>query len=158
MIQRIQTLFLLLAVIAAAMIFFFPLAGIYSDQYTYMFYIYEMRNMVPGEASIFSKWTVLPLAILDIVIGFLTLITIFYYKKRLVQLRLVRMSIFFTIILVVLILFVYANLIERNMNVSPDYLSEAGIYFPLICLIFLILANRFINHDERRVRSVDRLR
>ncbi len=158
MIQRMQTLFILLVVIASIAIFFFPLAGIYSEQYTYKFFIYEMRNMVPGEASIFSKWTVVPLVILDILVGVLSIITIFYYKNRLMQLRLVRMSIFFTIILVVLIFFVYANLIERNMFVSPDYLGEAGIYFPLICLIFLILANRLIARDERLVRSIDRLR
>jgi hypothetical protein len=68
------------------------------------------------------------------------------------------LAILLDIVLIALVFFVYASIIERNLLASPDYLDEAGIYFPLISLIFLILASRFIMKDEKLVRSVDRLR
>ena len=72
--------------------------------------------------------------------------------------RIVRFAIFMEIVMIALIFFVYAKLIEVNLNASPDYLHEIGIYFPLITLVFLLLANRWIIKDEKLVRSLDRLR
>lgn len=158
MIQRIQSVFLFLAFAACVALFFFPLAGIYSPTYTYHFFVYELKNMVPGEPSIFSFMTTLPLLLANILTGLLAAVSIFLYKNRGTQARVVRFAIFTDIVMIALIFFVYAQIIERNLGASPDYLAEAGIYFPLIALIFLILANRFIVKDERLVRSADRLR
>lgn len=158
MIQRIQTVFLLLAFLASIALFFFPLAGIYSPIHTYQFYVYELRNMVPGENSMFSFMTTLPLLLSNILVATLSLTAVFLYKNRATQAKIVRFAIFIDVILIALIFFIYANIIEKNLGASPDYLDEAGIYFPLIALIFLILANRFIVKDERLVRSADRLR
>lgn len=158
MIQRIQTVFLFIVAVASICLFFFPLAGIYSDTHTYKFFIYELRNMVPGEASIFNRNAVLPLAALDVITGGVALWALFSYKNRIMQLRLVRVAIFADIIMLALVFFVYANIIERTLHVSPDYMGEAGIYFPLVMLIFLILSNRYIIKDERMIRSIDRLR
>jgi len=33
-----------------------------------------------------------------------------------------------------------------------------GLYMPLVALVFLLLAMRFISKDEKTVRSMDRLR
>jgi hypothetical protein len=158
MIQRIQTLFLFLAFLATIALFFYPIAGIYSDHYTYKFYVYELKNMVPGEASMFTFMTTFPLLLLNIIIGVMSVICIFLYKNRILQAKLVRLSILLEIGLIALILFVYAGIIEKNLLTSPDYLEEAGMYFPLISLIFLILSYRFIIKDEKLVRSADRLR
>ncbi len=158
MIQRIQTVFLSLAFLAAVTLFFFPIAGIYSDLMTYKFYVYELKNMVPGEASKFTFMTTFPLLLLNILVAALSIVCIFLYKNRVLQARLVRFAILFNIILIGLIFFVYASIIESNLQASPDYLDGAGVYFPLISLIFLILANRYILKDEKLVRSVDRLR
>lgn len=158
MIQRIQSVFLFIAAAAGICLFFFPLAGIYGESITYHFYIYELKNMVPGEASVISQSAILPLVVLNVVATALSMAAIFFYKKRILQIRLVRIAIFCTIILIILIFFIYSVIIERNLQVTPDYLSESGIYFPLIMLVFLLLANRFIVKDERLVRSIDRLR
>jgi len=158
MIQRIQTVFLFLAFLAAVALFFFPLAGIYSNTTAYKFFIYELRNMVPGEGSIFSFMTTFPLLLLNILASAISLICIFLYKNRVLQAKLVRVAILTDIILIALVFFVYAQIIEKNLLASPNYLDETGIYFPLISLVFLILANRAIMKDEKLVRSVDRLR
>jgi hypothetical protein len=158
MIQRIQTFFLLIALICSVLLFFFPLAGIYGDTSTYLFYVYKFQNMVPGEASQFNNTAVIPLAAINGLMGIIILVSIFTYRNRVMQMRLVRLGIFLDIILVALIFFIYAGIIERTLFVTPDYMSEAGIYFPLAALVFLILANRYIQRDERMVRSIDRLR
>lgn len=158
MLQRIQSLFLLLAFIAAVLLFFFPIAGIYSPVVTYKFYVYGLINMVPGEPSALSFMTTFPMLLLNVIISGLAFGCIFVYKNRVLQMKLVRFAILLNIVLVALIFFVYAKIIETNLHAAPDYLDEAGIYFPLISLIFLILANRFILKDEKLVRSIDRLR
>jgi hypothetical protein len=158
MIQRIQSVFLLIAFICSILLFFFPLAGIYGDTSTYLFYIYKFQNMVPGEVSLFNNLAVIPLTVINAAIGGLVAWSIFTYNNRILQMRLVRFSIFLDIILIALVFFVFASIIERTLFVTPDYLSEAGIYFPLAALVFLILANRYIVRDERMIRSIDRLR
>jgi hypothetical protein len=158
MIQRIQTIFLFLAAVAAIVLFFIPLAGVYSTMAAYKFYIYGIINMVPGEASVFSFMTTLPLLLLNLLVGGLAVVTIFLYKNRMTQLKLVRIAILLEIVSIFLVLFVYAKIIENNLQVIPEFLNEKGIYFPLISLVFLILAYRWIMKDEKLVRSVDRLR
>jgi hypothetical protein len=158
MIQRIQSVYLLLAFLASVILYFFPLAGIYAPAATYMFYIYGLVNMVPGEDSIFSFMTTFPLLLLNILAGAMALGSVFAYKNRLTQMKVVRLAILLEIVIVALIFFIYARIIETNLMASPDYLDEAGIYFPLVSLIFLVLANRAIMKDEKLVRSTDRLR
>jgi hypothetical protein len=102
--------------------------------------------------------TTFPLLLLNILVGIMSLAAIFLYKKRMSQARVVRFAILLNIVFIGLVFFVYARIIETNLMASPDYLDEAGIYFPLISLIFLILANRAIIKDEKLVRSIDRLR
>ena len=62
------------------------------------------------------------------------------------------------VMLIGLIFFVFSPLIGRTLNATVDYSADAGIYFPLVALLMLILANRSIMKDEKLVRSADRLR
>jgi hypothetical protein len=161
MIQRIQSVFLFMAFLATVALFFYPIAGIYSDLVAYKFYVYELKNMaplLPGEVPKFTFMTTFPLLLLNVLVGGMSLICIFLYKNRIRQAKIVRLAILLEIVLIVLVFFVYAGIIEKNLFVSPEYPEEAGMYFTLVTLIFLILAYRFIIKDERLVRSADRLR
>jgi uncharacterized membrane protein YhdT len=158
MIQRLQSVFLFLAFVATVVLYFYPIAGVYSDLHTYKLYVYELKNMVPGEASLFTFMTTFPLLLLNIIVGVIAVTSIFLYKNRIRQAKIVRLAILLEIVFIALVFFVYAGIIEKNLFASPEYLEESGMYFPLISLIFLILAYRFIMKDEKLVRSVDRLR
>ncbi|GAB1405557.1 MAG: DUF4293 domain-containing protein [Lentimicrobiaceae bacterium] len=158
MIQRKQTLFLILAALALVALYFFPVASFWSDMAYYKFYIYKLDLMGPEKADIFQKGLVLPLGIFNGIIILVILITIALFKKRRQQMRLVKLSILMNVVLVALIFFVYSSLIGKTLNTPADYSKDAGIYFPLVCLIMLILAHRGILKDEKLVRSVDRLR
>jgi len=158
MIQRIQTLFLFLASAAAIALYFFPIAGIYGEQGIYMFYVDRFVNMVPDSESVFSDTAVIPLAVLNLIIALMAFITIFLYKKRRLQIRLVRLSILLNLVMIALIFFFYGRMIDETLHVQPSYLEEIGSYLPILVFVFLYLANRFIMKDMKLVQLMNRLR
>jgi len=158
MIQRIQTLYLFLAFIAMALLFAFPLAQFFSETGTYIFSITGLKNMIPDGAPAFNSIVFLPLVIVSVGIALLALITIFQYKKRSFQIKLTSAGVFSAIALIMGIFLFYIPMIEKKINIIPNYLDSIGIYLPLIALVFMVMANRAIKRDEKLVRSADRLR
>lgn len=155
MIQRIQTLFLAIAFLAIILVFFFPLAGYLSDQQYYKFFLNEIRNMVPSNADVYGQFFTLPFIL--IVLGMLIIIvmTIIAYKKRLRQMKLLNFGILLNVVLIVLMFF-YTDKISKDLAIPTRY--DVGSIFPLISLIFQVLALRSVRRDEKLVRSLDRLR
>jgi hypothetical protein len=136
MLQRIQTVYLLLAALTSAGLVF----------------ILELYTNAVG-VSIYAI-DVLWLFGLFMFSAFLSLVTIFLFKNRKLQFVLGRINILLNFIL--LGLFVYWSL-----NVSGEtQVSEKGIgmLIPVISIVFLVLANKAIKKDEDLVKSVDRLR
>ena len=137
MLQRIQTIYLLLAfVVTGVLPFFIPLWTM-TDGVAYMF----MQNQV--YVVLFGLSTTL------------SLVSIVSYKKRQNQFVMGRLNIILNLIL--LGLFVY-----RSLNVSGETpaVSEKGIgmFLPIVTIVLLVLANKAIKKDEDLVKSVDRLR
>lgn len=98
------------------------------------------------------------LAVVLGLIGFLSFVTIFLYKRRMVQLRLIRFGLLMNIVYLALVFFYYVPELEDIIQTNADYISEPGIYLALVSVIFFILALRFIRKDEKLIRSADRLR
>ncbi|HPE33846.1 MAG TPA: DUF4293 domain-containing protein [Bacteroidales bacterium] len=160
MIQRIQSFYLLLVVVAGILLFFLPLATYLSELGVYRFYLYGIKDMVHdpfGEPnpSLFSYWFGIPLSAVQGLIVLVGVITIFQYRKRLLQIRLNRLNIFLQVILVGGIFF-FSNMIESKVLATADY--GIGNVLPLISIILLFLANNGIRKDEKLIRSADRLR
>ncbi len=160
MIQRIQSLLLLLAAVAFGLMYCFPIASLVPDinstdvvRYDlYNYYLFVATKNVPEVNYIIT----LPMAITTGLAGILSLITIFLYKNRIKQMNLVKLTVFINILLVVGIFFWYSGIIEEKTGTQPSY--DVSAYFPLITLVFLILAFRSIRKDERMVRAAERLR
>lgn len=136
MIQRIQTLYMLLAFLLVGVLpFFIPL-----------------WNTVQGPFYFMQDITYTALVGLSIS---LLLVSILFYKKRQHQFVLNRLNMI--IMLILLGLFVY-----RSLNVSGETAAVSekgiGIYLPIISIVLLALANKSIKKDEELVKSVDRLR
>ena len=137
MIQRIQTVYLLIAlVILGALPFVFPLFTM-SDGKEFRFMNDSFYTVLFGLSTT------------------LTLISIMYFKKRQHQFVLNRLTIILNLIL--LVLFVYRSL---NLSGEAVQVSEKGIgmFLPIVAIVFLALANRAIKKDEDLVKSADRLR
>lgn len=137
MIQRIQTVYLLVAlVILGVLPFVFPLFTM-SDGNEFRFMNDSFYTVLFGLSTT------------------LTLISIMYFKKRQHQFVLNRLTIILNLIL--LGLFVYRSL---NLSGEAVQVSEKGIgmFLPIVAIVFLALANRAIKKDEDLVKSADRLR
>lgn len=136
MLQRIQTVYLLIAAaISAGLIFVFELWTTNAD-----LPFYAKDNLV-----------YLSLFLLSAV---LSLVSIFNYKNRKFQFVLGRLNIILNFIL--LGLFVYQSL---NVSGEADVSEKGiGITLPILSIVFLVLANKAIKKDEDLVKSVDRLR
>ncbi len=136
MLQRIQTVYLLIsAIVSAGLIFVFHLWVTNQDVV-----VYAKDNML----------------YLCLFLGsaLLSVISIFSYKNRKSQFVLGRLNMILNFIL--LGFFVY-----QSLNVSGEtFVSEKGIgiLLPIVSIVFLALANKAIKKDEDLVKSVDRLR
>jgi hypothetical protein len=167
MIQRIQSVFLLILVIAMVSVLFLPL--------------WQKTNPATGEQVVLTAFSLLaqPLAVTDgasaaatsdigentmviaglaIIIALVAMYEIFQFKSRFTQIKLGMLN---TLLLASLLgsIFYYASYVgdELVKTTTPgDY--QAGFYLPVLGLIVNSLANRFIKRDEDLVRSVDRLR
>ncbi|SRR5690606_22540018 len=137
MIQRIQTLYLVLAaVISGVLPFVFPL---WKDE--------------SGEIQVFFMENMTYVALFGLSFT-LAIGSILAYKKRQNQFVINRLNIILNLIL--LGLFVY-----RSLNLSGEETASEkgiGIFLPIVAIVCLVLANRAIKKDEELVKSVDRLR
>jgi len=154
MIQRKQTLFLLAGLVCLAFLFA-PSVSLATIEGT------VLEERVSGSAmledgvfNITDHIILMLLALLGILFSF---ITILYFKNRSVQMRLCRFIIIATILMILLGgWFFYQNLLL--IPVGTEVHIEYGILLPPAVIVFIIFAMRFINRDEKLVRSSDRLR
>jgi hypothetical protein len=131
MIQRIQTIYLLIASIAFALLSFKIPFWSLNDEF-----IYAQND---------NK-----LYLLLITLFVFSLIGIFLFKKRIVQMKLLRLSILIEFVVLVRLFLTY-----KELNTPLD----AKVFFLLMsAFVALLLAYRGVKKDENLVRSVDRIR
>ncbi len=136
MLQRIQTVYLLLALVVSAGLIF-------------VFHLWVTKDNI----VVFAQDNLLFLG-LFLGSGLLSLISIFMFKNRKSQFMLGRLNIILNFIL--LGLFVYQSLsLSGETKVSE---KGIGMLLPIFSIVFLALANKAIKKDEDLVKSVDRLR
>lgn len=135
MLQRIQTVFMILAVFAALLGgFVFPLwyaenAALYADDWLWLQLTFVAAAFFPA-------------------------IAVFKYKNRQTQFVLNRLGL-------LLNLFLVGFFVYRSLTISGETeVSEKGIglLMPVVSIVFLVLANKAIKKDEALVKSADRLR
>ncbi|MHA7941799.1 DUF4293 domain-containing protein [Formosa sp. 3Alg 14/1] len=136
MIQRIQTIYLLLAaIVSCGLIFVFNL---WTN--TEGVLVYATDNLIALGLFLGS--------------ALLSLVSIFMYSNRKLQFVLGRLNIILNFFL--LGFFVYQSLnLSGETNVSE---KGIGMFLPIISIVLLVLANKAIKKDEDLVKSVDRLR
>jgi len=154
MIQRIQTLYLALASILTSALFFLKLATLATDKTLYsMFY----NGIFTGETNYSSEpvMSVLAFTILLYISVIVGIVTIFLFKRRILQIRLAGLNIGLQIGLTVLIYF-FAHTAGKELDAV--YSFSYAMVFPLIAVVLLIMAIKAIGRDEALIRSMDRIR
>ena len=152
MIQRIQTIYFLVAEMLISTLFFFPFAEIVGKEGK--IYQLDFKVFYPDMVQN-STWMGSPLFLLWAVCFLLILVTIFQYKQRVLQIRLATIAIFLLVGLGSLI-FYYGKSAEKM--VSGSGALNLVVLSPVIASIIIYLAIRAINKDEKLVRSIDRIR
>lgn len=150
MIQRKQTLFLLLAAVIGILTQCMQIATVSADGLTV--------------GRVFSLWTVgqngtltyepRPLFCLMLLSVALSVFTIFLFKRRPFQARLCMVNILITILW-------YVALVVVSKQLAPDALNfqlELATAFPAVNAILLVLARKGILADEKLVKAADRIR
>ena len=85
MIQRIQTVYLLIVAALNLLVVFMPLATVQFDGIFYSFDASGMSTMTSPEALVYPTWALMALSAL---ISLLALVTIFLFRRRMLQIRL----------------------------------------------------------------------
>jgi hypothetical protein len=136
MIQRIQTIYLLLAFVTTSVLPFFTPLWFMKNEAAYYFMQNQIYVIVLGLSTTLS------------------LLSIVSYKKRQNQFVLGRLNIILNLIL--LGLFVYHSLTLSGETAVSE--KGIGMFLPILTIVLLALANKSIKKDEDLVKSVDRLR
>jgi len=129
MIQRVQTVYLLFAIVfMIGIAYYIPVLVSPENK---MFYTYEM---------IYSHISIL-------IASLIILLSIFQYKNRPKQLIFNQIAKLFLSVTFFILFFSKGNSLPYN-----------GMFAFIIPYVLIILANRFIKKDEKLVRSADRIR
>ncbi len=152
MIQRVQSLFLLVSVILLSVLSCLSVAEIMIDNNIYSYKTFGIYSQDGYYELIAHTY---PLFILIIISTIIIFISIFLFKKRLLQLRLCLISIFLQSGIYGLGYF-YIYQLSNKYEILIHY--SFAIIIPLISIILVYMAMRAIKKDEILIKSLDRIR
>ena len=160
MIQRIQTLYLLLVVALGITLCFVPVVQFVTPEGAEVVRAWQLTALGMTETTVSELpaiqlnglWGLL---LASALIPVMALVDIFLYNKRLLQARLN----IFTIMLClgyygVLAIYIYL----AKLMIDVDVYVMGWACLPLVCLVLTVMATRRILKDEAMVRAADRLR
>lgn len=146
MIQRIQSLYLLLAAAAGVGTWFLNI---------------WKATLSDNTVTYFKAQSSFIVFVVYMLIVALALFCIFLFKNRKLQFRLTILNIFLAIASIALQYFEVLNTANK-LQEGGKHITDAsylpGAFLPVLILIFLFMAARGIYKDEKLIKSLDRLR
>ena len=150
MIQRIQTLYLLVVVALGVALIWLPVVQFVTQEDSLQMQLWELNAL--GGVPIQGIWG---LTLTTVLIPLLALVDIFLYKKRLLQ---ARLNIFTVMLCLgyygVLALYIW----PAKMTLDAEWYILPWASIPLVCMVLTLMATRRILKDEALVRAADRIR
>lgn len=152
MIQRIQSIFLLLTAVLMGVAVFCPLVEIVDGgKLAITFHSFGIGKLFNAE---YPTWGVLTFAVLSALLAF---VNIFLYKNRKLQANIGLLTALFIVICFVALV-VYLSTYLSKMEATYTLNAQFGIALPVLALIFDLLAVSRIKKDDKLVKSLDRIR
>ena len=155
MIQRIQSLYLLMTTVLSVLFLKGNILRFVDMSDNFLTINFRGINKVMAEGGTELIEKLIPLSGLLLLIPVLSIITIFLYKNRKLQIWFVKALLGIIVILACCITF-YAFYVIRNF--SAQMLPAINLAIPVLMFICTYLAYRGIKKDDRLVKSYDRLR
>jgi hypothetical protein len=160
MIQRIQSIYLLLAALCGIILFFVPIyvlvPGVTAiDAASYKFSLLSVDAILNNVSTFQMRFW--PLIVTNSFFIIASLATIFRYNNRKVQ---IKFCSFLTLIQVLLIVLLAYDTEQLRITIGPGHILNFSLAAILVVLpvLFIRLAGRAIKKDDDLVRSADRLR
>jgi hypothetical protein len=147
MIQRIQSIWLLLAAVAIAFSAFVPSIGLGTAAGYFTLNNAGLKNEAIASTANY------PLLISTLATALISLVNVFNFRNRKLQKRIVSLN-----ILLVIGLAVWVFLLGKSVGELKELDIEFGVFLIPVAVILLFLALAGINKDEKLIRSADRLR
>lgn len=151
MIQRKQTLFLVLAIILSITCLCMPIGILEPVGMGTPTIIWNLGTVVPGSGVQFSNWPLFAFLAVSVV---LEIIAIFTYHRRMLQAKLCSWSIVFSLAWYAYFAFSILNGFGKTFTFHLQFAA----CLPLVAIIALVLARRGVIQDEKLIRSADRIR
>lgn len=153
MIQRIQSIYLLLTAILMAVTVFSPFIGLEDQSIVFLLNgLGTYSSSAPIQLN-YLLWIAMGLSAISALIA---LVSIFGYKNRKKQIKMCKTN-SFIIVLLYIILGIYFFWIMQEVKIEFSAIKY-GIILPFIALIFNLLATAKIKADEKLVQSLNRIR
>lgn len=157
MIQRIQSVFLLLLALSMLSMLALPLwhkvDGLTHQELTLTAFNFQAVGMnAPA-----TKFPVFLTAVAALVAVAVAVYQIFQFRNRIRQVQIGSLNILF-IMAAFGLQFYFSNQGEVALNPKLEGQFLPAFYLPTLALLLNLLASRFIRRDEQLVRSADRLR
>ena len=150
MIQRIQSIYLLVVAILMIVCLCNPVGSLISANNE----ISEFTNLYIATADGMKDYTPWALFALLFIVAIIAFVTIFLFKKRMLQ---IRLTIFGSILLfgyyVTLLIFA-TTVLSEDVSYTPSWV----VCLPFAAIVLNWLAIRSIGADEALVKAYDRLR
>lgn len=152
MIQRIQTLFLFLAVVCMVVCLCQPMGVFFPDTMNTGTELYNLWTLALEDGSrSFANWPMFAVLLLAATVS---LFAIFTFKNRKKQARM-------CVIAILLCMAWYISLVVFGYLLEPEntkFYPSVMAALPLVAVILLFMARHRIIADEKLVRAADRIR
>lgn len=162
MIQRIQSVFLLLVALVMISVLFLPIwnkldVEVMESVKLNAFNLTYQKVDLDGTESVINTKPTFWISVLAIVAAGVALFSIFQYNNRLRQIQLGALN---SLVMGGCLGFTYYYTTIGEQVVAPQVVGnfQIGFYIMAAALLFNALSNRFIRRDERLVKSADRIR
>lgn len=154
MLQRKQTLFLLVGLAAMIFILFASIGTFANEKGIFDLRFYGLRDITQPDNPQFVT-IIWPLTLLICLTTILQFIDIFLFKNRPLQMRVAGINAGLFVGTAVM-MFVVSRIVAGE--IQSEWHFDFTILLPLISMIFNLLAYRAISDDEALIRSLNRLR
>ncbi len=164
MLQRIQTIYLLVTFVLTVLLFFLPMGYDMRDGVIEEFelnavgayhIVTDPNTSVVSTQFVKGAWALF--ALVSIILG-VTAFDILLFKKRIFQIRVAIFNMMLHLGIYALFALYYFFLMPNQGVIGGSFNPNWTILLPLINVILTYLAIRAIGSDEALVRSLDRIR
>ena len=154
MIQRVQSIYLFLAS------FFYFTYWFFGCSWYEQGFVFLKDKLFSGSDLINVLLQVT--ALIPLIISIISLIAIFFFKNRSMQIKLTSLSFYLSLFMLIYSMFYFSIVLFDLINLLDSTLLEillyAAILNPFICCFLLYAARKKMKQDEDLINSINRLR